>query len=145
MKSGKLYFLDILKQGSKSKNRGLVLKNVVCRIFQEIRIEKQKPRLHEILQKLSKFPLSYARKSTIVLYSRKFSFDYRADPKFEKLINGFKRLNYLFKVQNECLSEQQERLVGLINRKVNRMFKGKEYLNNLKRYRQLEIEKEEEQ
>lgn len=43
MKSGKIYDLDVYKQGSKAKNRKIMLKNVVCTIINQNWLEKQKP------------------------------------------------------------------------------------------------------
>lgn len=64
------------------------------------------------------------------------------DIKFERMMEGFNRLMYLFRVQNESLSEQLEKLIQLINRKVTRMFKGQKHLKSLREFRTRDIEKE---
>lgn len=130
------------KEAAKIRRRNL-LKNIIAIKIQEIREIKRKPLLKDVLQKLrGKNPELVAQKLRM-LYSKEELQPEKRDPRYEKLLDCFDRVKRSFVIQNEALDDITHRLDILEKRKSNILHKGPDYLEKLRKFREVQIEKEE--
>lgn len=58
--------------------------------------------------------------------------------------SGIDRLHKQFSLQNEAITELDERVTSLFNRRIRRQNKGEDYINGLRKYREQEEERDKE-
>jgi hypothetical protein len=126
-----------------------IFKNVVFQRLLEIREEKRKPKLGEILSLINKSTKGggSANKDFIInkiklLYAVDGEEKPQEDKKWDQLMASFDRLRKAVTHQRETLTELDNKALVLLKRRQEREAAGEEYLKKLQMYKdKQEIEK----
>ena len=69
------------------------------------------------------------------MYSKQGVVNQEEDPRYEKLMTSFDRFKKIFTLQHEAITDIDNDLATLLQRRNDREARGKEYLQQLRLYR----------
>lgn len=124
MKRGTSYPLDYIKHShdddERRKNyRHFVLKTVVLRQIEAIRIIQRKPKLRDLLDLCRGYNKDYVLVKIRALFGKSTE-EINEDKKFEDISSRFERLNKTYVLQNDMIQGLDERVSALFKRRMNR-------------------------